>query len=318
MSKFIVFGAVIIIVIGAVGGVAFFVQQRLSDDTVESVEPTDDADDSFGVLQPASERSLQAGLADDDNDGLTNTEEAAWKTDPNNPDSDGDGYLDGEEVAAKHDPTIPAPNDKLLDESKLSTGALQQALYSEGSSFYVYNGNMTENYERQFEPAERSTGGMQIFADKQPIASVLSPPNSSLIPVGLPDTADNIAQYVSTADNKSVLADEATYTEAQLDLRENNSAAGMQRLASIIREYRDNLLDIPVPISAIELHKLLLSHTEAVAITIDQIALRNDDLVKSLVATRQLEALDRKYYPIIYEELRLLRELQASLKNAGN
>jgi hypothetical protein len=35
---------------------------------------------------------------DSDNDGLTDTEEAALGTDPNNPDSDGDGLLDGEEV----------------------------------------------------------------------------------------------------------------------------------------------------------------------------------------------------------------------------
>jgi len=36
--------------------------------------------------------------ADDDGDGLTNAEEEAYGTDPNNADSDGDGYSDGEEV----------------------------------------------------------------------------------------------------------------------------------------------------------------------------------------------------------------------------
>jgi hypothetical protein len=37
---------------------------------------------------------------DDDADGLTNTQEAWWCTDPMNPDSDGDGVNDGDEVAA--------------------------------------------------------------------------------------------------------------------------------------------------------------------------------------------------------------------------
>jgi thiol-disulfide isomerase/thioredoxin len=45
------------------------------------------------------------GSADPDGDGLTNDEEAALGTDPDNPDSDGDGYLDGDEVTEGTDPT---------------------------------------------------------------------------------------------------------------------------------------------------------------------------------------------------------------------
>ncbi len=55
-----------------------------------------------------------AGIAslssvDDDADGLTNTEEIWWCTDPMNPNSDGDaqGYTDGQEVAALLDFTLP-------------------------------------------------------------------------------------------------------------------------------------------------------------------------------------------------------------------
>ncbi len=46
---------------------------------------------------------------DDDGDGLTNTEEGWWCTDPLNPNSDGDaqGYTDGQEVAALLDVTQP-------------------------------------------------------------------------------------------------------------------------------------------------------------------------------------------------------------------
>jgi len=39
---------------------------------------------------------------------LTNDEEVAAGTDPNNPDSDGDGYNDGEEVTGVDDPSTPA------------------------------------------------------------------------------------------------------------------------------------------------------------------------------------------------------------------
>lgn len=51
--------------------------------------------------------------ADDDNDGLTNGDEAIWRTDRNNPDTDNDGFTDGEEVAAGHHPRFKAP-DKLI------------------------------------------------------------------------------------------------------------------------------------------------------------------------------------------------------------
>ena len=51
---------------------------------------------------------LKAGLSslssvDDDADGLTNTQEQWWCTDPLNPDSDGDGTNDGDEVQAAKD-----------------------------------------------------------------------------------------------------------------------------------------------------------------------------------------------------------------------
>ncbi|MCH7702955.1 MAG: PPC domain-containing protein, partial [Planctomycetes bacterium] len=48
--------------------------------------------------------TVETGDSDRDNDGLTNTEEAALGTDPDNPDSDGDTLLDGAEVEAGTSP----------------------------------------------------------------------------------------------------------------------------------------------------------------------------------------------------------------------
>jgi thiol-disulfide isomerase/thioredoxin len=61
-----------------------------------------------------SEDGADEGSLDPDEDGLTNDEEEALGTDPDNADSDGDGYSDGAEVAAGSDPTDP--------ESKIYTG----------------------------------------------------------------------------------------------------------------------------------------------------------------------------------------------------
>ena len=44
------------------------------------------------------------GQLDNDKDGLTNSQEAVLKTDPNNPDTDGDGWIDGDEYYANSDP----------------------------------------------------------------------------------------------------------------------------------------------------------------------------------------------------------------------
>lgn len=46
-------------------------------------------------------------VSDADGDGLTDAEEEALGTDPNNPDTDGDGFLDGEEVDCGSDPLDP-------------------------------------------------------------------------------------------------------------------------------------------------------------------------------------------------------------------
>jgi hypothetical protein len=46
----------------------------------------------------------ELGGADTDNDGLSNSEEKKYGTDPKNPDTDGDSYLDGQEVEAGYNP----------------------------------------------------------------------------------------------------------------------------------------------------------------------------------------------------------------------
>lgn len=60
---------------------------------------------------------------DDDHDGLTNTEENYWGTDPENADTDSDGFTDGEEVLSGHDPLKKGPNDLLNSKENLTDKA---------------------------------------------------------------------------------------------------------------------------------------------------------------------------------------------------
>ncbi len=76
-------------------------QQKSAD---RRLDPSVSFRKSAVILTP----ELKAGLTtlssvDDDADGLTNTQEEWWCTDPLNPDSDGDGTNDGDEVQAAKD-----------------------------------------------------------------------------------------------------------------------------------------------------------------------------------------------------------------------
>lgn|GEM_PF-201804 len=90
----------------------------------------DDADNCVDVPNPNQSDNDRDGLGDlcdpdqggdtdFDGDGLTETEELAIGTDPNNPDTDGDHVSDGDEVAAGTDPLDPTSFPVATDPSLL-------------------------------------------------------------------------------------------------------------------------------------------------------------------------------------------------------
>jgi gliding motility-associated-like protein len=62
-----------------------------------------------------------AGPCDQDNDGLTNTQETSAGTNPTNPDTDGDGINDGTEVANGSNPLDPCDPDDTLPGCQIDT-----------------------------------------------------------------------------------------------------------------------------------------------------------------------------------------------------
>jgi len=70
-----------------------------------------------GSISSSLETAPIPSAPDADNDGLSDSQESMWRTDPQKPDTDGDGFLDGEEVLSGHNPLVAAPNDLLPGQS---------------------------------------------------------------------------------------------------------------------------------------------------------------------------------------------------------
>jgi hypothetical protein len=80
-----------------------------------------------------------AGPCDQDNDGLTNSEEISAGTSPTNPDTDGDGLTDGAEVSGGSDPLNPCDPDDTLPGCQIDTDGdgltdAQEGVYGTNSS----------------------------------------------------------------------------------------------------------------------------------------------------------------------------------------
>lgn len=89
---------------------------------------------------------------DTDQDGLTDSEEVSYGTDPNNADTDNDGYTDGVEVSSGYDPLKPAPGDKLVVDSAPMVAGVAYEVVDEGTTDNSgENENLTEKFLSQLE-----------------------------------------------------------------------------------------------------------------------------------------------------------------------
>ncbi|OGN03926.1 MAG: hypothetical protein A2831_02460 [Candidatus Yanofskybacteria bacterium RIFCSPHIGHO2_01_FULL_44_17] len=89
------------VVLGSLLLIAGFVVVRIGLYFKHSV----DVATSVSLPYVLSETDNNPFLEDQDHDGITDYDEAYYRTDPFNPDSDGDGYLDGEEIVSGYNPT---------------------------------------------------------------------------------------------------------------------------------------------------------------------------------------------------------------------
>ncbi len=323
MSRRLIIGILIVLIIGILGGTVAFVMQRLGGGD----ETTNELSTETGNLTPGQEGqpNIVNPSEDADSDGLTTAEESLWGTDPTNADTDGDSYRDGAEVTARHNPTIPGPNDKLPDSfspgrdlNPLGTAPLQvDQFFADNVDLSGGTKNLTEEYNQQFEEAERTPDTLRTYVTSQPIITRLPTPQAGSIVVQKADTPLVLAEYLDVAGDLSVFSAKLAIGKAIDELYRNGDPGLIRAQAQIVRLHQENLLQISVPPAATTLQRLLLGYTELVAATYELMGKYDQDPVKAVLALRQLETIDGQYIPLINQEILRLEALQQQLNAAA-
>ncbi len=312
MPRRLIIALLVLLILGVIGGTIYLVIQKLQPKTAA---PSDTS--TNGQLPTTSNLPIVVvdPNADPDNDGLTNADEALWGTDPNDPDTDGDKYKDGEEVKAGHNPTIPAPNDKLpfgfvpgKDVTSI-TGAANQPipvdqLFSTDVDLTGGKQNLTEAYNSKYAVADRSKATLNTFVAAQPLTTKLPTPKDGLILVATTNDPSAITSYISSLSNLQAIRNQSALEQALNDLFQYNDPSRIRGVAIMVHLFQKKILAEPVPPQAQDVEKILVAYTQLLGATLDQIAQWNTDQVKALVAIRQLDVIDRTYYPIIIQQLR--------------
>lgn len=265
---------------------------------------------SESPLPAASQNPVADSTADPDHDGLINAQETLWGTDPSNPDTDGDGYTDGQEVAACHNPLVKAPNDKLsnCDPKKQSTIASTISANGAPDAFFPnlpdLSGskiNLTQAYANAVKDSDKSPVTFSQFIANQPIITDLPPVNESAFRKEA-DSVLAVAHYMSVAGDISAISDPQRFQLAMNALLTNGDASQFAIFATKVANFEQSIENLGVPPSATQYNKLLLSYSKLLETTFTQISKYSTDQVKALVALRQLDAIDRQYYPLINQQ----------------
>lgn len=314
----------VVLILGVFGGAAVLVVQRLQTTT------------SFmqgGAALPEG-RALEA-TADEDQDGLTNGNEEMWGTNPRNSDSDGDGLKDGDEVQSGHNPTIAGPNDQLpagfapgenvqpvptlgfsleqfLDRGS-STGAATSdiaSFFQEGLDLSGPKQNLTVIYKAQ----ANQPGGKSLvdFVKAQPLVTAL--PMVRVEEVKVADDASpasDIRSYVLSVQYVEPIVISTAFRSDLEHLVADNNPSRMVDYVDRLQKEEMTLRSALVPAQAVQLQRVLISYTQSMVASLRVIARWQEDRVAALTAIRQLDVLDRRYSPIIQQEMQRLKVLPA-------
>ncbi len=194
---------------------------------------------TFGI--PQSTPAVATDAPDSDRDGLTDTQEQEYQTDPQERDTDADGFLDGTEVAFGYNPRgdglLPdtptdTPTAPAEDTSETNPPAPDSDDDNDGLTYvqeleYGTNPNLADTDNDGFSDSAEIEGD---FDPLQPVLVTLEPHTNIFVPftIAVPDTA-SIGEH-----NGCIAIQEATDTSSQSEAGINISTRTALRVAITI------------------------------------------------------------------------------------
>ncbi len=243
----------------------------------------------------------QSIFQDFDGDGLSDSEEISFGTDPHNPDTDGDSYGDGIEVSSGFDPLIKAPGDKIVKEKKIEISDARNLVPSQGN---ITHKVAADAMSRLADMEESGVGGMGVDEFSNITENIYSANVAELIFEQVTEDEiiikkqayDNLSKKEKTSKEKSDIAEYISALAYILTTHmPNNSIAGnsieeamvnvlgstrtlysgldsnfideglmsqLEKVASGIASAKDQIMEIAVPKQMVDIHLRTLTLTK--------------------------------------------------------
>ncbi len=235
------------------------------------------------------------GTSDTDTDGLPDTLEPLYGTDPYRADTDGDGYVDGSEVANGYDPTIPAPNDKVRDVPPAAS-PLPSSLVPLPSSLsttqrFLQHTGLTPTRE----VLSQNSQALREFIDSENARGYLPTIPDSDITTTSASGKGAIAKYldaISIPQNRKLeRVDTADITQAFQTLVSTKKTDTLDGIIGKLETNIQTLKIIAVPTEAVPLHKKYLAASLALLENTKRLRGYQQDTIGTLVAASRIEGL---------------------------
>lgn len=258
---------------------------------------------------------------DYDHDGLSNTDEAYWNTDPFNPDTDGDGFLDGEEVLSGRDPadSAIAGNDSLAERSKLMVANLTTGV-ADLVVAGLAAGDLKKTADDQTFTAAVDRISLAAIYDALDVLENISL-QDEIFKIVEP-TKENQQDYINKI--SEIIEDKLMsimmrqpqefnrFFVSAPDIFDNPNQTKIKNTylshASKFQESYQELFEYPVPRNLIETHKEALLIIKKIEMHFRSIALSNDDPLKMMVVIANLQTIYVEAQPILNKITRHIKK----------
>lgn len=232
-------------------------------------------------------------LTDTDGDGLPDSYEAQYQTDPARPDTDGDGVSDRDEIEQGTDPRIPAPNDVVKPTTGEAVGQVAGV----------------QTYTQQYLAALPADAAREDILDQTRLEAFIATNRHELLPTLPPGAVQAAADEgkeaiqtyldtISASHNKQLHQVTNDTLEAAFNAK---LQLNLEPLDTIVVQLEQNikvLKTIPAPAEVADMHEKLIRATTA--LHSNSVALRDidQDFVGGLIATKNIDDLG-----VVFQEI---------------